>query len=87
MELLFGRIASIYISNDSTGINLSVYGIALLGGLIGAGIVYGLVFFLPSKRLLCPQCGWEFTEHGPIGIECKQCGAWLRVTHGKIELI
>lgn len=87
MQLLFGSIASNYISSDSTGINLYVYGIALLGGLSGAGMAFGLMLFLPPKRLMCPECGWEFTEHGPIGVECKQCKAWLRVTHGRIDLI
>jgi hypothetical protein len=87
LELLFARLAYTANRGDPNFSDLGTYGFALLGGFLGAGIAFGLVFFLPQKLLKCPECEWEFTEHGPIGVECKQCGTWLRVTSGKVYRI
>jgi|GEM_PF-3410133 len=87
LEVLFGGLVYILNQDNPAFTDFHAYGIALLGGILGAGIAFGFVEFLPRRPLKCPECDWQFTEHGPIGVECKQCGTWLRVTRGKVYRI
>jgi hypothetical protein len=86
LQVLFACLAGAA-GSGHPGMELQVYGLSLVGGFLGAGISFWIIRCMPLKTLKCPECGWEFTEHGPLGLECAQCKAWLKVFRGKVDRI
>lgn len=88
-EFLGGIIGGIILAVQGKAVdgNLALYGYALLGAVLGAGLAFLIVRLLPVFKLRCPACGWEFIENSKWGLQCNDCGSELKVVEGSVSLV